>query len=50
MQVATRDLPVTYVALRRWEHNRFWLNWADRSTLVDGEVLWAHYTRSAERV
>ena len=48
-QVSTRAIPLTYVALRRWEHNRFWLNWADRSTLLDGDVLWAHYTRSAER-
>lgn len=48
-ELATRALPVTYVALRRWEHNRFWLNWADRSTLLDADVLWAHYTRSAER-
>jgi hypothetical protein len=48
-EVASRQLPVTYVALRRWEHNRFWLNWADRSTLLDGDVLWAHFTRSAER-
>ena len=44
-----RALPLTYVALRRWEHNRFWLNWAERATLVDAHVLWAHYTRSAER-
>lgn len=48
-EVVSRQLPITYVALRRWEHNRFWLNWADRSTLLDGDVLWAHFTRSAER-
>ena len=48
-EVSSRQLPITYVALRRWEHNRFWLNWADRSTLLDGDVLWAHFTRSAER-
>ena len=40
-ELSERRLPVTYVALRRWEHNRFWLNWADRSTLLDGDVLWA---------
>lgn len=48
-QVSERGLPMTYIALRRWEHNRFWLNWNERSTLIDGDVLWAHYTRSAER-
>ena len=48
-EVSERNLPMTYVALRRWQHNRFWLNWADLSTLVDGDVLWSHYTRSAER-
>lgn len=48
-EVVERKLPMTYVALRRWEHNRFWLNWADTSTLIDGDVQWAHYTRSAER-
>lgn len=48
-EVVDRRLALTYVALRRWEHNRFWLNWNERSTLIDGDVLWAHYTRSAER-
>ena len=48
-EVEERRLPITYVALRRWEHNRFWVNWADLSTLVDGNVLWVHYTRDAER-
>ena len=48
-EVSERNLPMTYVALRRWQHNLFWLNWADLSTLVDGDVLWSHYTRSAER-
>jgi len=48
-EVIDQSLPMTYVALRRWEHNRFWLNWADTSTLIDGDVQWAHYTRSAER-
>lgn len=37
-EVEDRGLSVTYVALRRWEHNRFWVNWADLSTLIDGNV------------
>ena len=48
-EVVDRQMPLTYVAMRRWEHNRFWLNWADRSTLIDGDVQWAHYTRDAPR-
>ncbi|KAL1504591.1 hypothetical protein AB1Y20_008376 [Prymnesium parvum] len=48
-EVASRRLQVAYIALRRWEHNRFWVNWADRSTLVDGNVLWVHYLRDAQR-
>lgn len=44
-EASARRLPLTYVALRRWEHNRFWLNWADRSTLLDGDVLWAQCAR-----
>ena len=48
-ETSLRRLPLTHVALRRWEHNRFWVNWADLSTLVDGNVLWVHYTRDAER-
>lgn len=40
-EATEQHVPLTYVALRRWEHNRFWLNWADRSTLLDGDVLWA---------
>jgi hypothetical protein len=46
-EASAASLPLTYVALRRWEHNRFWLNMNDRSTLIDGDTLWAHYTRSA---
>lgn len=49
-EVVNRDIPLTYVALRRWEHNRFWLNWADTTTLVDGDVQWAHYTCARARV
>ena len=45
----SRHLPITYIALRRWDHNRPWINWADKTTLLDGDVQWAHYTRSAER-
>ncbi|EOD39354.1 hypothetical protein EMIHUDRAFT_454427 [Emiliania huxleyi CCMP1516] len=48
-EASERELPVSYLALRRWEHNLFWVNWADRTSLVSGNTLWAHYTRSAER-
>jgi hypothetical protein len=48
-EVVERRLPLTFIAMRRWQHNVFWVNWADRHTLVSGNTLWAHYTRSAER-
>lgn len=48
-EVAERRLPLTFLAMRRWDHNVFWVNWADRKTLISGNTLWAHYTRSAER-
>jgi hypothetical protein len=48
-EVVERRLPLTFLAMRRWKHNVFWVNWADRGTLVNGNTLWAHYTRSAER-
>jgi len=48
-EVVKRKLPITYVAMPRWERNVFWVNWAEERTLIHGNVLWAHYTRSAER-
>ena len=33
----------------RWEHARFWLNWADLTTLPDARTVYVHYTRSADR-
>ena len=42
-----QSLPLTYVALRRWKQHRAWINWADRSTLLDGDAMWVHYTRDA---
>ena len=48
-EAETRQLPLTYVALRRWKHHRAWINWADRSTLVDGNAMYVHYTRDAAR-
>ncbi len=40
---------MTYLALRRWQYNLFWVNWASTTLLVNSDTLWAHYTRSAER-
>lgn len=48
-EASERRLPLTFLAMRRWEHNVFWVNWAERATLINGNTLWAHYTRSAER-
>ena len=37
-------LPLTYVALSAWKHNKFWLNWlpARKPELPDGHVVNNH--------
>ena len=45
-EASERELPVSYLALRRWEHNLFWVNWADRTSLVPGDALWGGGSRA----
>ena len=42
-EVSARGLPITFVACRMWESMRYWINWADTSTLIDRHVLWVHF-------
>ena len=39
-----QGLPLTYVVLSAWKHNKFWLNWFPRSSpsLPDGHVVNTH--------
>ena len=38
------NLPITYVVLSPWRHNKFWINWFPRNhpSLPDGHVVNTH--------
>ena len=41
---ADQALPITYVVLSPWKHNKFWINWFPRNnpSLPDGHVVNTH--------
>ena len=43
-QAILQQLPLTYVVLSPWKHNKFWINWfpADNPSLPDGHVVNTH--------
>ena len=44
---AARQLPVVYLALKKWKHNKFWFDLRDERTRPDGHTVGVHKVTSS---